>query len=559
MMLGILNGEVYDPINGVNGENRDIWVKDGRIVPAEEVDRERAETIDATGLVVMPGGVDIHSHFAGAKVNAGRKFRPEDHRGHVRTRGMSVYPPERGPGVPIRSGAGYTTPTTHLTGYLYAEMGYTTVMEAATAPLVARHTHEEFEDVPILDKGAYITMGNNHFIMQCIRDGEREKARDYVAWLLQATKGYAIKIVNPGGVENWKWGRNVARLDDDVIGFGVTPRQIVTTLSWINDELGLPHVPHLHSLNLGQTGNAPTTVEMIEALDGRRAHICHLQFFSYAGEPGKMPRSGAAEVARAVNEHPSLTVDVGQVVFGEATMMTSDGPLQYRLHRLTGHKWLNDDVEGETGGGVVPVVYKRQNLFNAVQWLIGLELFLLIEDPWRVFLTTDHPNAGPFIHYPHVIKMLMDRDYRAELLAGIQPRALNGAVLPELDREYSLYEIAVITRAGTARRLGLNQKGHLGAGADADVTIYAPLDDKEEMFAHPRYLLKDGEVVVRDGQIVRERPGRTLYVSPSYDPGVEADIRAHFRECYTVSFENYPVAPEYLPHGEEIACGPDDG
>ena len=42
-------------------------------------------------------------------------------------------------------------------------MGYTTVMEAATAPLVARHTHEELEDVPIIDKGAFITMGNNHF------------------------------------------------------------------------------------------------------------------------------------------------------------------------------------------------------------------------------------------------------------------------------------------------------------------------------------------------------------------------------------------------------------
>ena len=306
-MLGILNGKVYDPTNGVNGEIRDIWMKDGRIVPPEDVDRGKAETIDATGLVVMPGGVDIHSHFAGAKVNSGRKFRPEDHRDHVRARETLTSSLERRL-ESTRSGVGYTTPTAHLTGYLYAEMGYTTVMEAASAPLVARHTHEEFEDVPILDKGAYITMGNNHFIMRCIRDGEREKARDYVAWLLEATKGYAIKVVNPGGVENWKWGQNVAQLDDDVIGFGVTPRQILTTLSWINDELGLPHVPHIHSLNLGQSGNAHTTVETIQALEGRRTHICHLQFFSYGGKPGKLPRSGAAEVARAVNEHPSQAI-----------------------------------------------------------------------------------------------------------------------------------------------------------------------------------------------------------------------------------------------------------
>jgi len=544
-MLGILNGQVYDPINEVNGEIRDIWVKDGQVVAPEEVDRERAQVIDATGLVVMPGGVDIHSHFAGGKVNAGRKFRPEDHRDHVRARGNGA----------SRSGAGYTTPTTHMTGYLYAEMGYTTVMEAASAPLLARHTHEEFEDVPILDKGAYITMGNNHFIMRCIRDGEREKARDYVAWLLGATKGYAIKVVNPGGVENWKWGQNVAELDDEVIGFEVTPRQILTTLCWINDELGLPHVPHIHSLNLGQTGNVRTTVEAIEALAGQRVHICHLQFFSYDGEPGKLPRSGAARVARAVNEHPGLTVDIGQVIFGAATTVTSDGPLQYRLHCLTGNKWLNDDVEGETGGGVVPMRYKRSNPFNAVQWLIGLELFLLIDDPWRVFLTTDHPNAGPFFYYPRVIKLLMDRDFRAEMLEGVHARTRKGALLAELDREYSLYEIAIITRAGTARALGLKNKGHLGVGADADVTIYAPSDDKEEMFAHPRFVLKGGEVVVRDGQIVQERPGRTLHVAPPYDPAIEAHIRAHFEECYTISFDNYPVAPEYLVCGQTVPCG----
>jgi len=542
-MLGILNGRVYDPLNGLNGEVRDIWVKDGRIVPPEEVDRERAEILDATGLVVMPGGVDIHSHIAGAKVNAGRKFRPEDHRDHTRTRTAFT-----------RSGSGYTVPTTHLTGYLYVEMGYTTVMEAATAPLVARHTHEELEDIPILDKGAFITMGNNHFIMRCIREGDRDKARDYVAWLLSAARGYAIKIVNPGGVENWKWGRNVSRLDDEVIGFGVTPRQILTTLAWINDELGLPHVPHIHGINLGQPGNARTMVETIEALEGRRAHFCHLQFFSYGGEPGKRLRSGAAEVARAVNEHPNVTVDVGQIIFGEATTMTSDGPLQYRLHRLTGNKWLNDDVEGETGGGVVPMHYRRKNLISAVQWITGMELFLLIADPWRVFLTTDHPNAGPFFAYPQVIKLLIDRDARAEVLEGLHPKAREGALLPELDREYSLYEIAIITRAGTARALGLKNKGHLGVGADADVTIYADLEDKEAMFAHPRYVIKGGEIVVHDGRLVRECPGRTLYVAPPYDPGIEAAIRDHFERTYVIASDNYPVQDEYLPHGEVVPC-----
>lgn len=542
-MLGVLGGRVYDPANGIDGEIRDIWVKDGRVVLPGEADREGAQIVDATGLVVMPGGVDIHSHIAGPKVNAGRKFRPEDHRGTERVRTEA-----------FRSGSGRTVPTTHLTGYLYAEMGYTTVMEAATAPLMARHTHEELAEVPIIDKGAFITMGNNHFLMQCIQDGRREMARDYVAWLLGASKGYAIKIVNPGGVENWKWGSNVGELDDEVIGFGVTPRQILETVAWIGDELGLPHGPHIHGINLGRGSSARTTMETMATLDGRRAHFCHLQFLSYG--PGKrgLHASGAVAVAEKVNAHPGVTVDVGQLVFGSATTMTSDGPLQYSLHRTTGSKWVNDDVEGETGGGIVPVLYKRTNPINAVMWATGMELFLLIQDPWKVFLTTDHPNAGCFTSYPHVIRLLMDRDYRSQVFAGIHARARAGSVLPELDREYSLYEIAVISRAGPARALGLRTKGHLGTGADADIAIYKEADDKAEMFARPRYVFKGGELVARDGTVVADPPGRTFHVAPPYDPAVEKHIRDHFERTYTISFENYSMLAQNPDNGEVVAC-----
>jgi len=544
-MLGIIGGRIYDPQNGRDGEIGDIWVRDGRVVTAQEIDRERAQIIDATGMVIMPGGVDIHSHIVGAKVNSGRKLRPEDHRGHERARVGN-----------LRSGVEGTVPTTHVTGYLYSEMGYTTVMEAATAPLVARHTHEELEDMPNLDKGVFITMGNNHFIMECIRDQQYERARDYVAWLLGASKGYAIKIVNPGGVENWKWGRNVGELDDEVIGYeGVTPRQIVQTLARINDDLGLPHVPHIHGINLGKSTSARTTVETIAALEGRRAHFCHLQFLSYGAGKGGVHRSEAAQVAEAVNAHPNVTVDIGQVIFGSTTTMTSDGPLQFSLHQTTGNKWVNDDVESESGGGIVPIAYKAANPINATMWLAGLELFLLIDDPWRVFLTTDHPNGGPFTRYPQVIRLLMDRGYREEMFAGINARARKGALLPELEREYSLRDIAIITRAGPARVLGLRNKGHLGVGAAADIAVYRDLADREAMFARPAYVFKGGELVARDGKVVAELPGRTLYVAPAYDKSIEAEVDEYFKRAYTLSLASYSVLGESVRGAERVECG----
>jgi formylmethanofuran dehydrogenase subunit A len=551
-MLGILGGRVYDPLHGVAGELRDLWVKDGRIVAAEDVARDRAEVIHADGLVVMPGGVDIHSHIVGPKVNAARRMCPEDHRG-------DVWPSPRmysaGPSSTLtRSGVGRTVPTTFVTGYRYVQMGYTTVMEAAMPALLARHAHEELGDTPIVDKGAYTLMGNNRFLLQCLRDADRYKARGFVAWLLGATKGYAVKIVNAGGVESWKAGRRLSGLDDPVAGFEVTPRQIILALADISADLGLPHGPHIHTNGLGQPGNARTTLQTITALEGRRAHIAHLQFSSYGGGNGQPFSSAATEVAQAINAHPNISTDIGQIIFGPTTTLTADAPLEQFLHELSGHKWLNHDIEEETGGGVVPMTHDRRNVVNAIQWCIGLELLLQITDPWQVFLTTDHPNGGPFTAYPEVIRLAMDRDYRAEVLQTLPAQVRKRTTLADLEREYSLYEIVVVTRAATAKALGLKSKGHLGIGADADIAIYAPQADPAAMFSCARFVVKGGRIVVRDGELVDAFPGRTFCVAPPWDARIEQALRTHFEASYTIAFDNYPVQNEYVPFCEVVPC-----
>ncbi|MEO6811148.1 MAG: amidohydrolase family protein, partial [Isosphaeraceae bacterium] len=204
-LLKISGGRLIDPANGIDDEVRDLWIEGGRVVPAPFDPETRPDrTIDARGYVVMPGGVDVHCHIAGGKVNAARMFRPEDHRepqGLART-------------ALTRSGTLGSVPTTFATGYKYAGLGYTTAVDAAIPPLGARHAHHEFRDTPILDKAFLVLMGNNHYVMDRIREGDHERLRAYVAWLLGSTKGYGVKIVNPGGVERWKEGHgNISTLD----------------------------------------------------------------------------------------------------------------------------------------------------------------------------------------------------------------------------------------------------------------------------------------------------------------------------------------------------------
>src|SRR5262249_1446441 len=71
--IKIAGGTVYDPANGNDGEVRDIWIAGGKVVePPSGTDVVPSRVIDATGLVVMPGGVDMHCHIVGSKVNAAR-------------------------------------------------------------------------------------------------------------------------------------------------------------------------------------------------------------------------------------------------------------------------------------------------------------------------------------------------------------------------------------------------------------------------------------------------------------------------------------------------------
>ncbi|HET6777659.1 MAG TPA: formylmethanofuran dehydrogenase subunit A, partial [Gemmatimonadales bacterium] len=443
-------------------------------------------------------------------------------------------------GIIGRSGSGGTVPSTFTTGYRYAGLGYTTVFDAAVAPVMARHSHAELDDTPCVDGGFFALMGNDEYLLRQIASGEHERAKDYAAWLLGATGAYAIKIVNPGGIEAWKSGqRNLSGLDEALATHGVTPRAILETLTDAANGLKLPHPVHIHCNNLGLPGNVAVTLASMQALEGRRAHFTHVQFHSYGGPTWS---SAAASVIEYVNAHPEISIDVGQVMFGPATTITADGPVEYLLHKSTGRKWVNIDIELETGCGIVPFQYKDKAAVSALQWVIGLELFLLSADPWRVVLSTDHPNGGSFLSYPALIQLLMDRSVRDDRIRQINPKLLAGSALADgLTREYTLNEIAIITRAGPARLLGLAHKGHLGPGADADVTVYSRNTDVAQMFAAPRYVVKGGALVVEEGQLRRAPAGRRLHVHPGFDEALLPDLRRHFEAYSTVALENYPV------------------
>jgi formylmethanofuran dehydrogenase subunit A len=556
----VKNGYVYDPKNGVNGDVMDIAIRDNKIV--DDVS-PTAKVIDAAGKAVMAGAIDIHAHVAGPKVNVGRIMRPEDKLFHTKRRSKMT-----------RAGGGFSVPSTYETGYVYSRMGYTYVGEAAMPPLLARHTHEEIRDTPLIDQAAYTLLGNNWLVMEYIKRGEKDKLNAFVAWMLQATKGYTVKLVNPGGSEAWGWGMNCVNVSDPVPYFDVTPSEIITGLAEANEALNLPTSIHLHCNNLGHPGNYETTLDTIKLLEGvsprnqkRRDQVinfAHMQFHSYGGNTWKDFETAADKIADRINKNKNMTVDLGFVTLDETTTMTADGPMEFYLHNTNHLKWCNDDIELETAAGVVPYVYSPKISVCGTQWAIGLELALLIDDPMQAFITTDHPNAGPFRRYPRIISWLMSNQARLDRLETLHKWVPDRTAIGGISRVLDFYDIAKMTRAGPARALGFGDiKGHLGVGADADVAVINydpktmdPTTDPagiEKAFQDTAYTIKGGEVVVVNGEVVSKGNKRTIWVDATdgvMDPAVMEDIDKKFLRFYSVTMNNYPVQDAYVERGE---------
>ncbi|WP_013629152.1 formylmethanofuran dehydrogenase subunit A [Rubinisphaera brasiliensis] len=531
-------GRIYDPANGRDGQVEDLWIDHGAIVaePAS-AEREQYVAIDVAGDVVMPGGVDMHCHIAGPKVNHARGFLAGD---QGRTRGSSAEN-----GSPI-------VPNCRATGQLFAGMGYTTAVDAAIPGISARLAHHEFAMTPYLDKAFLALFGNNHYVMEQLREQRQEAVNDYCAWMLGSVHSHGVKIVNPGGVENWKQihRQSLHDFDTPVGEFGVTPRQIIRGLATAVDYLQLPHPVHIHCNNLGYPGNWQTTLQTMQSLEGRRGHFAHIQFHSYAGDPNDPTSFSSAvkELVDFVSAHEEISVDVGHVTPGEAMTITGDAPFAAHLQRLTGGRWFTSDTEQEASCGIIPGAFKPyRNLVHATQWAIGLEWYLRMPNPWQIAMSSDHPNGGAFVKYPEVIHLLMKRDFREQMLARMPESLRERSALSELDREYSLGEIAVITRAAPARLLGLTSKGQLGVGADADITVYRPTEDITEMFRRPRLVFKAGQRIAHDGELQSATVGKLLAPQIEFDDEHAASRREWFQQTYSLRYGNYRIDPEESP------------
>ncbi len=528
--LQIRGALVCDPTNHHQISPRNINIQNGKIVETFSKNTT-PKIINAQNLIAMPGAIDMHAHITSPPLNHARAIQNT----------TTPHTPNNPPNTAHPDDA-KLIPHTFATGYRYAALGYTTVIDAAIAPLDVLAANLQLQDIPNIDVGYLLLLADHPTILSLLAKNQMHQAAALAQHIIHRTAAYSIKLLNPLPPHTSPSPKQLWDIDQTNPHSNLTTRKIITAWAQIATQIKLPHPPHIHPNSIGLPGNAAVTQKTIHALQGLEAHLAHLQFHAYSQSPAGNYRSAAEQIANAINQNPNITADIGQISFGPAMAITHDTPLAHMLWQITNNTYHTHTHHPACTCAMTPLNYTSKSYANTIQWATGLELLLMIQNPWQIALTTDHPNGGSFLNYPTIIAQLMNKNLRDQHIQSANPKAIAQTTLQSLSREYTLQQIAILTRAAPAKILGLKNKGHLGPTADADITLYHNhLSDPLQMFEAPEYVIKGGQLVVKKGQIKDLGPQKRLEANIQAAPQARTLLEQWLNQNTAISPQHFGV------------------
>ena len=429
---------------------KNIQIKNGTVYdPANGIECEKMDVFIADGKIVDEIKPDVILDATDKTVMPGGI----DVHSHVATYGLNV----------TRFTFGF--PTVREIGYTYARMGYTHVNEPLMTLNTASYVHHELSSIPIVDTSAFLVL-NVYDIDKEIREGDRDGVKNLLLFLLHLTKAISVKIYD-------------ARVSYAKRGFFYRDIDVTRCLTFFYALLKSGGVPGIQLRTYPELLDEDTDV---------------LSAFCMAHIASGIDNDGRYEAARDIVKKGGA-VDLGMFSTsrsGYKTMSIGHSPADDR-------HFISVDIGLEQ-----PLLFSAVKETKSVDEQAYYSILFALEaldylNACTISFSTDSPNGCFFYAYPALFAALLSRDNR---------KGQTKANLP--DREYSLYELAAITRTNPARLLGLNHKGHLGNGADADVAVYdinedTKAEELEKRLGTCSYLLKGGEVVIYEGKLDKDR------------------------------------------------------
>jgi hypothetical protein len=439
--LLIAGGEVLDPANGFEG-TADIAVENGKVTRVEpEIDRDLAsEVVDVTGQWVMPGMIDTHVHVAGRR-------------------------PTWDPALGYR---------------MMALAGVTTAIDFGGTP-------EQLID-GIHRKGAGLNVGG----LFIFRPGETipnddpppAEVNDLVA---DAMSRGALGVKMLGGYHPFTpevTANIIATCNQQkaYIGFHVGTKETGSRLDGLREIPGLVGTGRLHVAHV----NAYTRGSILDPIDEVKEALSILT--SMKGQLN-------SEVHQAVpngtsgrcDEHGNVSADVAQ-----------------NCLRLRGYETTADGIRAAIKDGYASVIREKDGAIGFAKADEALAIFEELQTDCSLSFPVNLPQSAILL----TTSKDSDGDFIVDAVAsdgGSHPRNINIESTMALVRFGALtpLELAAKLSWNPSRMFGLLEKGHLGAGADADITVIDPERGKAvRSFIAGDPVLVDEDVVASGGSLL---------------------------------------------------------
>ncbi|MFW9898226.1 MAG: amidohydrolase family protein [Candidatus Thorarchaeota archaeon] len=497
--LIIKNGLVFDPLNDMKGEKKDILIENGKIVEKFSSKRKFKE-IDANRKTVIPAALDIHTHIASQQVNWARLLGSNNKLFQKIWKGLTLDNIAKD----------------------YISKGYTFILEANVFPSLTKQTIFNFNHLPVLDKAMLLNVSNLWPLELEFQRGKIEDMAVFFSDLLSITKGFGLKVYNPFESENW----NFKSLRKDISGKGrlynFSALDVYENSTKANEHLGLPHSIHAHIEgyeSLKAKNNLFTILNKIISLNLEpnskiNSKIKRSQIFHIAHASAYNIDGNNAELINLLNSNDNINLDLGFIGFNRINpIITADRRLIDSLLKIdnndTTYKLIRAAVEFEGDIFATFRNFDKNNITNCYLWANALDIALNVKNIWQLQFSINFPNYANITDIPEIATWLVSKSARDDFMKDMSREFLKDNPLTNNDKTTTFNEFIILTRASPAKSLGLgNIKGNLGVGSDADINILdlniSEIDISKD-FNSFKNALGNIEYVIKAGNIIKEK------------------------------------------------------
>lgn len=535
--LIIKNGIVFDPINKIEGEVKDILIENSKIVEKFS-SKNNIKEIDASEKTVIPAAIDTHTHVASQQVNWARLLGTKNSKFKEIWKGLTLEKIARD----------------------YISNGYTFILEANVFPSLAKQTIFNFKHLPVVDKAMLLNVSNLWPLELEFQKGKIDDMAIFLSDLLSKTKGFGFKAYNPFESENWSFNS----LRDDIAAKGrlynFSALEVYKNLAKVNETLGLPHSLHAHIEgyeHLKAKSNLSTILNVIISLDLepnpqndlqiKRSQILHLAHASAYNIDGDN-----SELIKCLETNNNIDLDLGFIGFNQINpLITSDRRLiNSMLNKNNNEKIISSAMEFEGDSFATFRIFEKSNKSDCYLWANAIDLALNVKNKWQLQMSTNYPNYADINDIPDIAAWLMCYEERNEFMKGMNSDFLNNTYLKGNTDFLAFNDFIIITRASPAKSLGIGSiKGNLGSKADADINILdinineinisKDIKELKNSFSNIEYVIKAGNIVKKGDKIDLSPEGNIFWSERKIEKAEKKLVMSKKEEFYIKYYSTF--------------------